>query len=207
VSGYEIASLPALESVKAVGTLRWTPVRKHFGITAFGISAYTAGEVGQDVVEEHTEERLGHEELYVVVSGRATFVLDGEEKDVPAGSVVFMRDPKVKRYARAAEPGTTVLAIGGKPGTHEVSAWEYFFLAYGVVDEDPDRAIAELQAGLAEKPDHPALHFHLACIYTRAGRLDEAGAALDRALELDPKLQKWADEDEDLEPLRVARQS
>ena len=157
MSGYEIASLTEIESVKAVGTLRWTPVRKHFGITAFGISAYTATEVGQDVVEEHTEEQLGHEELYVVVAGRATFVLDGEEKDVPAGSVVFLRDPKVKRYARAEEPGTTVLAIGGKPGSHEVSAWEYFFTAYGVVDEDPDRAIAEIQAGLAEKPDHAGL--------------------------------------------------
>lgn len=204
MSGYEIASLTGLESVKAVGSLTWTPVRKHFGVTAFGVSAYTATEAGQDVVEEHTEEKLGHEELYVVVTGRATFVLDGEEKDVAAGSVVFLRDPKVKRYARAEEPGTTVLAIGGKPGVHEVSAWEYFFMAYGVVDDDPDRAIAEIQAGLAEKPDHPGLHYHLACIYARAGRLGEARTALDRALELDPKLQTWADEDEDLEPLRVA---
>lgn len=207
MSGYEIANLTELESVKAVGTLRWTPLRKHFGITAFGVSAYTATEAGQDVVEEHTEETLGHEEIYVVISGRATFVLDGEEHDVPAGSVVFLRDPKVKRYARTAEPGTTVLAVGGKPGAHEVSAWEYFFTAYGVVDEDPERAIAEIQEGLAAKPEHAGLHFHLACIYTRAGRLEEAGAALDRALELDPKLQKWADEDEDLEPLRVSRQS
>jgi tetratricopeptide (TPR) repeat protein len=207
MSGYEIASLTGIESVKALGTLRWTPLRKHFGITAFGVSAYTASEVGQDVVEEHTEERLGHEELYVVLTGRATFVLDGEEKDVPAGSVVFLRDPKVKRYARAEEPGTTVLAIGGKPGSHEVSAWEYFFMAYGVVDENPARAVAELQAGLAERPDHPALHYHLACIYARTGRLDEARMNLDRALELDPKLQTWADEDEDLEPLRVAGES
>ena len=204
MSGYEIASLTELESVKAAGTLRWTPLRKHFGITAFGISAYTAADVGQDVVEEHTEEKLGHEELYVVLTGRATFVLDGEEKDVPAGSAVFLRDPKVKRYARAEEPGTTVLAVGGKPGSHEVSAWEYFFTAYGVVDEDPERAIAEIQAGLAGRPDHAGLHYHLACIYSRAGRLDEARTALDRALELDPKLQTWVDEDEDLEPLRVA---
>ena len=205
--GFEIASLTGIDSVAVEGTLRWTPLRKHFGITAFGVSAYTAAEIGHDVIEEHTEEQLGHEELYVVVSGRATFVLDGEEKDVPAGSVVFLRDPKVKRYARAEEPGTTVLAIGGKPGSHEVSAWEYFFAAYGVVDEDPERAIAEIRSGLAEKPDHPGLHFHLACIYARAGRLDESGAALDRALKLDPKLQKWADEDEDLEPLRVARKA
>ena len=204
MSGYEIASLTELDSVPADGTLRWTPVRKHFGITAFGISAYTAVEVGQDVVEEHTEEKLGHEELYVVVSGRATFVLDGEEKDVPAGSVVFLRDPKVKRYARAEEPGTTVLAIGGKPGVHEVSAWEYFFAAYGVVDEDPERAIAEIDAGLEAHPDHAGLYVHLACILCRAGRLDEARVALDRGLELDPDLKQWADEDEDLAPLRAS---
>lgn len=204
MSGYEIASLTGVESVKGPGTLRWTPLRKHFGITAFGLNAYTAAEVGQDVVEEHTEERLGHEELYLVVAGRATFVLDGEEVDVPAGSAVFLRDPKVKRYARAAEPGTTVLAVGGKPGVHEISAWEYFFAAYAVADEDPDAALAELDAGLAQKPDHPALHYHRACINARAGRLDEARQALDRALELDPELQKWADDDEDLAPLRVA---
>ena len=201
MSGYEIASLTEIESVSVVGTLRWTPLRKHFGITAFGVSAYTATEVGQDVVEEHTEERLGHEELYVVVTGRATFVLDGEEMDVLAGSVVFLRDPKVKRYARAEEAGTTVLAIGGKPGLHAVSAWEYFFMAYAF--EDPDRGIAEIQAGLAEQPEHAGLYFHLACINARAGRIDEARVALDRALELDPELQKLADEDEDLAPLRV----
>lgn len=207
MKGYEVASLTGVESVKGPGTLRWTPLRKHFGITAFGLNAYTAAEVGQDVVEEHTEERLGHEELYLVVAGRATFVLDDEEVDVPAGSAVFLRDPMVKRYARAAEPGTTVLAVGGKPGAHEVSAWEYFFAAYAVADEDPDAALAELEAGLAQKPDHPALHYHRACINARAGRLDEARKALDRALELDPELQKWADEDEDLAALRVAGES
>jgi tetratricopeptide (TPR) repeat protein len=205
LSGYEIASLTGLESMKGPGTLRWTPVRKHFGITAFGVNAYTATEVGQDVVEEHTEERLGHEEMYVVLTGRATFVLDGEETEVPAGSAVFLRDPTVKRYARAAEPGTTVLAVGGKPGQHEVSAWEYFFAAYAAADEgDYDRALAEIDAGLAERPDHPALYYHRACILSRNGRLDEARTELDRALELDPGLQKWAGEDEDLAPLRVA---
>ena len=204
MSGYEVVSLSGLESLQGPGTLRWTPLRKQLGITAFGTNAYTATEVGQDVVEEHTEERLGHEEMYVVVTGRATFVLDGEEFDVPAGSAVYLRDPKVKRYARAEEAGTTVLAVGGKPGQHEISAWEYFFTAYAVADEDPDRALAEIEAGLAELPDHPALHYHLACIHAKAGRLDEARTALDRALELDPKLQQWADEDEDLAPLRVS---
>ena len=207
MKGYEIASLTGVGSMQGPGSLRWTPLRKHFGITAFGINAYTAAEAGQDVVEEHSEERLGHEELYVVVSGRATFVLDGEERDVPAGSVVFLGDPQVKRFARAEEPGTTVLAIGGKPGQHEISAWEYFFAAYPKADEgDYDGALAELDAGLAAKPEHPPLLYHRACILSRAGRLDEARTHLDRALELDPELQRWADEDEDLEALRVSGQ-
>ena len=208
MSGYEIASLTGVESVPGPGTLRWTPLRKHFGITAFGINAYTATEAGQDVVEEHTEERLGHEEVYVVVSGRATFVLDGQEHEVPAGSAVYLRDPSVKRFARAEEPGTTVLAVGGKPGQHEISAWEYFFAAYPKADEgDFDGALAELDAGLEQRPGHPALLYHRACILSRAGRIDEAREFLDRALAADPGLQKWADEDEDLAPLRIPGES
>jgi tetratricopeptide (TPR) repeat protein len=205
MSGYEVVSLTDVESLPGPGSLRWTPLRKHFGITAFGINAYTATEAGQDVVEEHNEERLGHEELYVVVSGRATFIIDGNEVDVPAGSVVFLRDPAIRRCARAEEPGTTVLALGGKPGQHEVSAWEYFFAAYPKADAgDYEAALAELDAGLAARPDHPPLLYHRACILARAGRIDEARECLDRALAGDPELQGWADEDEDLEALRVA---
>jgi tetratricopeptide (TPR) repeat protein len=205
MSGYEVASLTGVESLPGPGSLRWTPLRKHFGITAFGINAYTATEVGQDVVEEHDEARLGHEELYIVVTGRATFVLNGDEVDVPAGSAVFLRDPSVRRYARAEEAGTTVLALGGKPGQHEVSAWEYFFAAYPKADEgDYDGALAEIDAGLAEKHEYPPLLYHRACINVKAGRLEEARTALDRALELDPELRRWADEDEDLAQLRVS---
>lgn len=202
--GYEIASLTGIESLPGPGSLRWTPLRRHFGITAFGINAYTAAEAGQDVVEEHTEEALGHEELYVVVAGRATFVLDGEEHDVPAGSAVFLSDTTVKRYARAEEPGTTVLAIGGKPGAHEVSAWEHAFTAYALVDDDPDGAVRELESGLAERPGHPPLLYHLACVNARIGRLDEARGQLEQALAGDSRLQKWADEDEDLAKLRAS---
>jgi tetratricopeptide (TPR) repeat protein len=205
MKGYEVANLSGVESLPGPGSLRWTPLRKHFGITAFGINAYTATEAGQDVVEEHDEARLGHEELYVVVSGSATFVLDGEEVAVPAGCAVFLNDPKVKRFARANEAGTTVLAIGGKPGQHEVSAWEYFFAAYPKADAGGfDGALAELDAGLAQRPDHPPLLYHRACILVRAGRVDEARGFLDRALEGDPELKRWADEDEDLAALRVA---
>ncbi len=202
---WESAHVSELESLKGPGTLRWSPVRRRFGITAFGINAYTAAEAGQDVVEEHTEQTLGHEELYAVVAGHATFTLGDEELDAPNGTLVFLSDPTVKRSAKAVEPGTTVLAIGGAPGLHEPSAWETFFAAYAYADEgDTERGLAEIEAGLAAKPDTPVLLYHLACMNSRLGRIDEARRALDRAIAGDPKFAKWAEDDDDLEPLRVA---
>ena len=71
------------------------------------------------MIEEHDELGAGagrHEELYVVLTGRARFALAGEERDAPAGTVVFVRDPAVRRGAVAEEAGTTVLVVGGVPG-------------------------------------------------------------------------------------------
>jgi len=200
---WQSAHLSELDSLAGPGTLSWQPVRRAFGITAFGVNAYTAAEVEQEVVEEHTEESLGHEELYVVLAGRATFELDGERLDAPAGTLVFLSDPTVKRGAKAAEPGTTVLAIGGEPGQHDVSAWEWYFAAYAYAgDGEHEQAISELQAGLEERPAHPTLLYHLACIEARAGRREPALEHLNLAVDSDPKFRKWAAEDEDLELIR-----
>ena len=61
-------------------------------MTAFGINAYTAVNAGDEVVEEHTEEQLGHEEIYFVHTGHAVFTVDGEEVDAPAGTIVYLDD-------------------------------------------------------------------------------------------------------------------
>src|SRR3954452_5617097 len=113
---YQTAHLSELESIP-VGDrgLLWRPIRSRFDIQAFGVNAYTA-EPGHEVVEEHTEKTYGHEELYVVVSGRARFTLDGEEVDAPAGTLVHLPDPAVRRTAVAVDPGTAVLAVGAKRG-------------------------------------------------------------------------------------------
>jgi tetratricopeptide (TPR) repeat protein len=201
--GWETARLDELESLAAPGSLRWTPVRRHFGITAYGISAYTASAAGQDVVEDHTEETLGHEELYLVLAGRAMFRLDGEELDAPAGTAVFLRDPSVRRAATAVEPGTTVLAIGGKPGSHEISTWEYSFAAYGYLAADElERGLAVLREGIEENGEAPRLLYDLACFESRRGRKEEALAHLARAIELDDKYAAHAADDPDLDAIR-----
>jgi hypothetical protein len=204
-TGWGTAKLDELEAVPGPGSLRWTPVRRHFDIRAFGVNAYTASDAGQDVVEEHTEAALGHQELYVVVSGHARFTLDGEELDAPAGTLVYLREPDVRRAAVAQEPGTTVLALGGKPGEpYEVSAWEFWFAAAPKGQAgDFAGAIAELDAGFEHHPDHPMLYYQRACWEALGGRAEDALADVQRAVELGgDRYREYARTDSDLDSIR-----
>jgi quercetin dioxygenase-like cupin family protein len=104
--------------------VEWLPLRHVLGVGAFGVNAWR-GETGGEVIERHDESDYRHEELYVVLAGRARFTVAGEEIDAPAGTVVFLEDPTLERVAVAEEPGTLVLAVGAKRGeAYEVSAWE-----------------------------------------------------------------------------------
>ena len=170
--------LDDVEGIPVFGTLVWKPVRKTLGVTAFGINAYVAANPGDEVVEEHDETALGHEEIYAVIAGHATFTVDGEEVDAPAGTLVYLDDPRQKRQAIAKEAGTTVLAIGGVPGKHEISPWEYFFPALPAVEAgDYDTARGILEDGLREL-GHSALHYWLARVEALAGNEDRARAEL-----------------------------
>jgi len=62
---------------------------------------------------ETDEAGTSHEELFYVARGRATFLVEGEEVDAPAGTFVYVRDPDVRRGAVAREPGTVVFVAGG----------------------------------------------------------------------------------------------
>ena len=102
-------------------------VRHTLGLTAFGVNAWVGNSAGAEVIEDHDElgEDGDQEELYVVIAGRASFTVDGDEVDAPTGTFVAITDPALKRHALAAEDGTVVLAIGGARGrAFEPSRWE-----------------------------------------------------------------------------------
>lgn len=180
--------------------LQWRPIRSHFGIKAFGTNAYTA-EPGDEIVEEHTESTYGHEEMYVVVTGRATFTLDGDEVDAPAGTIVHLPDPAVRRTAVAREPGTTVLAVGAKPGeAFQPSAWELGFRASKM---PPAEAVAYVEAHMDGYPEMAATHYNLGCFRALAGDREGALQSIQRAYELEPaQVLKWAENDSDLHSIR-----
>jgi tetratricopeptide (TPR) repeat protein len=190
----------------AVAGVNWRPLRATLGIQAFGINAYTA-EPGEHVVEPHDETGGGagrHEELYVVVSGRATFTCGGEHVDAPAGTCVFLEDPAEKREAVAEEPGTTVLAIGGRVGeAYEVSPWEYYFGGYRLrMLGRPEEELALLDEGLARFPEHGSMLYAKACALAVAGEREEALVFLERAIEQDERARRWAADDEDFAAIR-----
>lgn len=200
-----IARIDELELYPIEGQegLTWRPVRRHFGIQAFGVNAYTADQAGQRVVEEHREEG-GHEELYVVVSGRAIFMLDGEEYDAPAGSLVHC-PPGTPRGAVAAEPGTTVLGIGAKPGeVFKPSGWEWTFAGMSLLSQGQEEAARrEFDAGIEAYPDAWQGYYNLACVEAKLGNRDLALAQLRRAAEIDQAVvSKYAPEDEDFASLK-----
>ncbi|MFN0153055.1 MAG: TPR end-of-group domain-containing protein [Gaiella sp.] len=201
-SPWQAIRIDEIEPISVAG-VHWHPLRRTLGIGAFGVNAYS-GHTGEHVVEEHSEERLQHEEIYVVLSGSARFTMDGEERDVAAGGMVFLSDPTVRRGAVALEDGTRVLAVGGKPGeAYTPSAWEAYFMAdRHRATGDFEAMAAELEAALDEFPDHPGVIYCIACAKALAGRTDEALSSLRRSLELDPLQHDWATRDEDLVSLR-----
>jgi mannose-6-phosphate isomerase-like protein (cupin superfamily) len=199
VSSWRAAHIDELEAIPWPGAeTTWRPLRHAIGARIVGMGAYTAERAGQDVVEPHRESEggMGHQEVYVVLRGRATFTLDGTELDAPAGTVVRV-DPDVHRHAVAAEAGTAVLALGGTP-TYEPSSSEWIERARPHIRSDPERAraiVAELRAERRDSPGIPIAEALLAL-----GRGDEAGAraALSR---VEPRYHPALRTDPDLGPL------
>jgi quercetin dioxygenase-like cupin family protein len=196
--------LDQLEAIELPDGFVWRPVRRHFDIRSFGVNVYTATEAGGQIVEEHSESALGHEEIYLVVRGRVRFIIDGEEMELSAGQLVFLRDPSRRRGAVAITDDAAVLALGGKPGEpHQVSPWEAMFAAVPAARrEDWDEAIRIHDEALAERPDHPALLYNLACMETRGGRHLDALLHLQRAVELDSGWAARARADSDFAAIR-----
>jgi len=200
---YSVTNFSELESFPVGKSgLIWHPIRSRLGIRPFGMNSYTAAEVGGEIVEDHSEETYGHEEVYIVVSGRATFTLNGDEVDAPAGTIVHLPDPSVRRSAVAVEPETRVLAVGGKPGeAYLPSAWELFFRASSL---PPEEALALIEGSEGYNlADAAGYQYNLACYRALAGKREEAVDAFRQAFELDPeRVSRYAADDRDLDSIR-----
>lgn len=184
------------------GRARFRPIRHHFGITSFGITTWTGHAAGDRMINEH-DEAGENEELYVVQSGRATFELDGERVDAPAGTFVFAR-PGMKRTAFAEEPQTTILAVGGTPGqAYEADGWEIWAPFNRLYREGRYAEAADGARDVAERhPEYAGLRYNLACCESLAGRTADAIEHLRLAIDTSERFRSFASDDSDFRPIR-----
>jgi hypothetical protein len=182
--------------------LGWLPLREELGTRIVGMAAFVADRVGQDLIEAHTENNggRGHEEVYVVLRGRARFALDDEELEGPAGTFVVVA-PALHRRAVAAEVGIAVLALGGPPTTFEPTADEWIERARPFIRSDPDRAWGILDELRAAKPDSPGVPIAEALLAVGRGDREEARRTLAAMLADHPELRGPLEREPDLGPL------
>jgi tetratricopeptide (TPR) repeat protein len=208
--GYVVAMLEELEpapliapGATATGRERFD-VRRRLGITSFGIQAFRAPS-RVDVIPEHDEMRLGEagqEELYLVLDGAATFEIDGESVEAPAGSLVHVQ-PTAKRKATAKDASTTILVVGGTPGKAYEPAPEEAREAFAAYAEgDYETAIVKQRVVIEKRPDDPVAHFNAGCFAARAANADEAIEHLRRAVEINERVKELMATDEDLDSIR-----
>jgi tetratricopeptide (TPR) repeat protein len=191
------------------GQVPMRPVRHHLGITGFGVNAWTARNAGDRIIPEHqeandTEEESDRdEELYLVVSGRAVFELDGERHDAPAGTFVFVR-PRVNRTAFAEEPSTVIVAIGGTPGKpYDPVGWEVWYPLRRLYEAGAYAEVVERgREAIEANPSCGLLFYNVACCESLTGQTTEAVEHLQKAIEMSQRFRDYAKSDSDLDPIR-----
>ena len=201
MAAYCVSRFDAIDEIDD-GGVPYRPVRHHFGIASFGVNSFTGRKAGDRIINEHSEED-DQEELYLVLQGRATFELNGERVDAPAGTLVFA-EPGVKRTAFADEDRTTIVVVGGKPGkAYEVLGFEAWAPFHGLYEAgDYAEAADQARAAIEAQPEAVGAFFYLACCEARAGRADDAAQHLRHALEPSGRLRGLARRNPDLDSIR-----
>ncbi len=200
---YAVLRIEEVEPSQDFAGLRFRPLRPLLGIEAFGVAGWIA-DAGEAVVVDHTEPDDGQEELYVVLAGKARFVIgDDEEIIAGPGTCVAVR-PGMRRRATAEADGTSVLAVGAPRGAaYSAPGWEHSAVAAAEYRRgDFATAVALLRKAETEHPDVVAVAYNLACCEALNGQREDALEHLRRAVELEPRMAAHARSDADLESIR-----
>ena len=203
MAAHAVGHLDQIEELDDAGC-HYRPIRHQLGVSAFGVTAWTAHAAGDVVVAEHDQgDPTADEELFLVQRGHAVFEVDGERVDAPAGTLVFA-PPRTRRSATAQQDGTVVIAVEGTPGRgYAARGWELWaplapLYAAGRHAEVADR----LRDAVAASPQYPMLFFNLACCESLTGRTADALGHLQQAIELSEEFRRAAEHDSDLDPIR-----
>jgi quercetin dioxygenase-like cupin family protein len=101
---------------------RWSLARRSLGLKSFGMNLVEIAP--GDRIPEHDETERDQEEVFVVLAGEATIVVDGQEHPAPAGTFARV-GPEPSRSVVNAGNGPVTLLIVSAPTTsgYEPADW------------------------------------------------------------------------------------
>ncbi len=115
--GYTIAHREELER-----TGNWTLVRRSLDCQALGVNLVEIPP--GESIPEHDETERDQEELFYVISGSPTLVIDGQEHAAPAGTFARL-DPPHRRTIRnhASEPASVLIVSAPTTSGFQPMGW------------------------------------------------------------------------------------
>ena len=88
---------------------KWVLVRRSLGVSTFGINAVELPP--GDSIPEHDETGRDHEELFLVLEGAATLVVDGADHPLREGSFARLDPDRVRTVRNDGESIARVLIV------------------------------------------------------------------------------------------------
>ncbi|HEU4705689.1 MAG TPA: cupin domain-containing protein [Solirubrobacterales bacterium] len=121
-TNYAIKHSDDFERMQGSGDCTWLLARKALGTGAFGYNLVEIAPGGQ--IPEHDEAQSGQVEVYAILAGEATMLLDGEEHPAPAGTYASIEPAAKRQILNHSDSPVTALLIGVQPeGGYKPMSW------------------------------------------------------------------------------------
>jgi mannose-6-phosphate isomerase-like protein (cupin superfamily) len=100
----------------------WKLVRRTLELESFGVNIVEIGSGEQ--IPEHDEIDRDQEEVFLVLGGDATLVIDGEDHAAPTGTLARL-DPEHKRTVRndSAQPAEVLIVSAPRSSGYQPMSW------------------------------------------------------------------------------------
>jgi quercetin dioxygenase-like cupin family protein len=120
--GFDVMHLEDFDQMEGSGECTWRLARKSLDVSSFGMNLVDIGPGGQ--IPEHDETERDHEEVFFILDGDATALIDGTEHPAPKGTFVRVA-PEVRRTIRNQSDGPMRLMIVSAPRSsgYEPMGW------------------------------------------------------------------------------------
>lgn len=110
----KIEDLAPYTGEHAIPGIRFRAAREAMGIESWGMNILDL-DPHCEGYPEHDHKGDGQEELYVILQGQATLIVDGQPQPLESGQMVRV-GPELTRKFVTKDQGVRILALGGTPG-------------------------------------------------------------------------------------------